>query len=121
MRKIAIPNAKGYVDKHFEHSKLYSIYSIDQSNTIRLKETLVAQKGCGCKNNIASELRSFGVSTILLGNVGEGAFESLKKNNIQVIKGCAGAIETTLKQYLNGFLIDSRRLCAHTHVESSCS
>ena len=110
--KVAIPTRDGRVDDHFGHCHHYTIYTLEQKSIISVEE-LPSPEGCGCKSGIAAVLASMGVEVMLAGNMGEGAKNVLEKHNIRVIRGCSGEIETLIKSYILGFVIDSGEACAH--------
>lgn len=110
--KIAIPTRDGYVDDHFGHCAEYTIFTIDGKQIIG-QETLPSVSGCGCKSSIAGTLQQMGVTTMLAGNIGNGAIEKLNQHNIRIIRGCSGTVEDTVSEFLNGSLSDSGLTCAH--------
>jgi len=111
--KIAVPTRNNNVDDHFGHCEFYTIYSIDDEKNVTNKEVMPSPQGCGCKSNIAGVLRQEGVSLMLAGNMGEGAFQMLNMHGIKVIRGCNGNTDTLLKEYLEDKVIDNGELCAH--------
>lgn len=113
MKQIAIPTRDGMVDDHFGHCAYYTIFQIDDENKIQKSERLDSPQGCGCKSNIASTLQEMGVSVMLAGNMGQGAFNKLSEHNIYVIRGCSGKVEDVAQSYLNGSLTDSAEMCDH--------
>lgn len=119
MRLIAIPTKDGSVDDHFGHCAYYTIYHLDDDNKIVVVERLDSPQGCGCKSNIASVMRGMGVTLMLAGNMGEGAFNKLSEQGIQVIRGCEGKVEAVLNQYLGGKLKDSEEACGHHDCHGS--
>lgn len=115
-KKIAIPSRGNMVDDHFGHCESYTIYSVNASGDVVSKESLPSPQGCGCKSNIASVLQQKGVSIMLAGNMGNGAFNVLTNHNITVYRGCSGNIEELVKQFASGKISDSGELC-HAHDE----
>lgn len=109
MKKIAVPTCEGMVDNHFGHCDHYTIFHINEN--IISTETLPSPQGCGCKSNIASVLAEKGVTLMLAGNMGMGAFNVLSNAGIKVIRGCSGRIEEVVKSYLDGNLHDSAESC----------
>lgn len=110
-KKIAIPTKGNMVDDHFGHCESYTIYTIDASGNIVNKESLPSPQGCGCKSNIASVLQQKGVSVMLAGNMGDGAFNVLTHHGITVYRGCTGDIDVLLTLYVVGQIKDSGELC----------
>ena len=121
MIKIAIPTNKGLVDDHFGHCKHYSIYSVDDKNKIRLKENLPSPLGCGCKSNIASELKELGVTVLLAGNMGNGALTMLQNHHIKVLRGCSGSVDDVVHDYINNKITDSGYACVQLDADHACS
>lgn len=112
--KIAIPTKDQIVDSHFGHCDHYTIFTIDEAKKIKNIEKYNAPIGCGCKSDIAALLKIEGVDIMLAGNMGQGAVNKVSEAGIKVIRGCAGNIETVVKQYLSGFILDSGLTCSHT-------
>ena len=118
--KIAVPTKDGSVDNHFGHCDHYTIYNI-RDKQILDSTTLPSPQGCGCKSNIASELRAMGVEVMLAGSMGEGARKVLGANNIKVVRGCSGNVDELVAKYLAGEISDSGEGChAHGDGEHQC-
>ena len=101
MTKIAIPTRDNVVDDHFGHCDHYTVFSIDDEKNIISSERLDSPQGCGCKSNIASVMQEKGITIMLAGNMGMGAFNKLTMHGISVVRGCHGNIEDVLKAYLD--------------------
>ena len=112
MMKIAVPTRDEKVDSHFGHCDHYTLFTIDDQKTIVEVSNYEAPQGCGCKSDIASLLKEEGVDTMLAGNMGQGAVNKVSQEGIKVIRGCSGNIETVVKQYLSGFILDSGLVCS---------
>jgi Uncharacterized conserved protein len=120
--KIALPTKEdGTIDNHFGHCQFYTICTLDENNQVEKYEKMDSPVGCGCKSNIATTLKNMGVKVMLAGDMGEGAVNVLKSNDIKVIRGCSGKTEAVVSDYLNGNIKDSGIVCAeHEHeCESS--
>lgn len=116
MLKIALPSKDNQIDSHFGHCDYFTVVSIDENKNIVSKEVLDSGNTCGCKSGIATTLREQGVTVMLAGNMGQGAYNTLVKNNIQVIRGCVGKVEDVLTEYLKGTVVDSKIECEeHNH------
>ncbi|MBR6250553.1 MAG: NifB/NifX family molybdenum-iron cluster-binding protein [Bacteroidales bacterium] len=111
--KVAIPSRDGHVDDHFGHCEYYTIYEIDNDKNIRNTYTVQSPEGCGCKSNIASTLNADGVTVMLAGNIGQGAFNKLGASGISVVRGCSGAVDEVIASYLGGNLTDNAQMCDH--------
>lgn len=113
--KIAVPTRGTRVDDHFGHCEVYTIYTVED-NKVTKKETMDSPQGCGCKSDIAYTLRDEGVSMMLAGNMGQGAFNKLTGAGLQVVRGCSGDIDALMNDYLGGQVEDNQILCAqHEH------
>ena len=119
MKLIAIPTRDGRVDDHFGHCAYYTIYHLNDDNKVVIQERLDSPQGCGCKSNIASLLREMGVTLMLAGNMGDGAFRKLSEQQIEVVRGCHGKVEDVLAQHLAGKLSDSQETCDHHDCHGS--
>ena len=113
MKQIAIPTRDGMVDDHFGHCAYYTIFQIDDENKIQKSERLDSPQGCGCKSNIASVMQEMGITVMLAGNMGMGAFNKLAAHGISTVRGCHGNVNDVLTAYLNGSLTDSAESCDH--------
>lgn len=114
MMKIAIPTKDNKVDNHFGHCDSYTIYTIGDNKEILESESLPSPQGCGCKSNIAAVLEAMGVTVMLAGNMGDGAFNVLTKHGMTVYRGCSGDTEQLVRAFLSGSVFDSGELC-HAH------
>ena len=110
--KIALPTRDGRIDDHFGHCHHYTIYTVEGKQIISTEE-LPSPEGCGCKSGIAADLQKMGVGVMLAGNMGDGALNKLAAHGIKVIRGCKGDIETVIRSYLTGFILDSGVSCSH--------
>jgi predicted Fe-Mo cluster-binding NifX family protein len=45
MKKIAVPSRGNMVDEHFGHCEAFTVYHIDEKNTIATRETLCRRRG----------------------------------------------------------------------------
>lgn len=106
MIKVAVPTQGNVVDNHFGHCEAYSIFSIENDKIVG-SELFPAPEGCGCKSNIASVLKSKGITVMLAGNMGEGALNVLKNEGIEVVRGCTGNVSDVVVSYLSGLISDS--------------
>ena len=101
------------VDNHFGHCDYYTIYEIDEKNNVLSKELLRSQGGCGCKSNVSGILKKMGVTVLIAGNMGQGAFNMLSAQGIEVIRGCEGVTDDLIQSFLNGGLVDVDIICQH--------
>ena len=110
---LAIPTRVGMVDDHFGHCAYYTIVTLDEQKNVVKSERLDSPEGCGCKSNIASVMQEMGITLMLAGNMGMGAYNKLNEHGITVIRGCHGKVDDVLKAYVDGQLSDSMESCDH--------
>ena len=89
--KIAVPTRDGRIDDHFGHCDHYTIFDIEDKKVVA-RQDLPSPQGCGCKSGIAADMESMGISVMLAGNMGQGAFAKLAAHGISVVRGCEGDI-----------------------------
>ena len=122
--KIAIPTNDNIVDEHFGHCQYYTIFTLDNDNSVTRKEILPSPAGCGCKSDIASILAKMDVSIMLAGNMGEGAINKLSAAGLKIFRGYNGSVESVLKSFLGGDL-GTETVCQNNHNHTgeghSCS
>jgi predicted Fe-Mo cluster-binding NifX family protein len=111
--KIAVPTRGQRVDDHFGHCEFYTIYNIGEDKKVTGKEVIPSPQGCGCKSNIVGTLNTMGVSVMLAGNMGEGAFSLISKYGIEVVRGCNGETDQVVESFLSGAVADSKQMCSH--------
>jgi predicted Fe-Mo cluster-binding NifX family protein len=113
--KVAVPTMGNFVDSHFGHCEMYTVFTLDERNQITGIEAVPSPQGCGCKSNIASVLQQMGVSVMLAGNMGAGAFNVLTNHGIEVYRGCSGNIRQVVENYAVGLISDSNVSCSSHH------
>lgn len=125
MIKLAIPTRGNEVDDHFGHCKSYTIFTVDANDQIEKTEIVPSPQGCGCKSNIGSILKEFGVSVMLAGNMGDGALRVLQHYGIDVCRGCSGDVKQVAEDFLQGKIDDSGQGCKshdnHDEHEHICN
>jgi predicted Fe-Mo cluster-binding NifX family protein len=116
MIKIAVPSRDGQVDEHFGHCGYFTVLSIGPDNAIAAEETFSPPAECGCRSNLVSDLLAMGVTTLIAGNMGQGAAVKLRQSGIAVVRGAAGPVREAAAAFLEGRLKDRDELCqAHGH------
>src|SRR3712207_6911440 len=60
-----------------------------------------------------------GVTVVITGGIGPGAYNALKEKGLEVIRGAHGEIEDVVKQYINRSLKDREVLCNHQDRKST--
>lgn len=114
--KIAIPSKSGKVEDHFGMSYMYTVFTVNNTNSVIHEEIITASPECGCRSGIIDKLSEIGVNTLLAGNMGEGAVNKFRKAGIDVVRGCSGDIKNVLNDYLNGKITDNGKTCReHQH------
>jgi predicted Fe-Mo cluster-binding NifX family protein len=118
--KVAVPVRDGLVDEHFGHCEHFMVYSLDEENTVVGEQKVDSSEGCGCKSNIASILAQMGVTTMVAGNMGQGAVQVLQARGIRVIRGASGRAREVAERFAAGEVADSSVACAghgHGHAQ----
>ncbi len=118
--KIAIPAKGGMVSDHFGHCEYYMVYHTDDAQILS-KEIVAAPNACGCKSDIGLQLQTMGVSVMLAGNMGTGAYHTMLRYGIESVRGCRGSVDEVVEQYLKGLISDSLLVCDHNHKDGDCS
>ncbi len=114
--KIALPSRQNRVDEHFGHCEYFTVFTVNDNREILAEETVASPAGCGCKSNVAQVLAQMGVTTMLAGNMGQGAVNVLNSCGIDVLRGCTGDLKQVAERWLKGTLQDSGIACAqHEH------
>lgn len=114
--KIAVPTRGTEVDEHFGHCETYTIFTLNENNEVTQKEILPSPNGCGCKSDIAGVLQQKGVSIMLAGNMGMGAYNVLNYHGIRVYRGCTGDIHKLVEDFAGEKITDSNVSCSnHEH------
>jgi len=115
MKKIAVPSRGNMVDEHFGHCEAFTVYHIDEKNTIATKETVMSPQGCGCHSNIATDLASLGVTVLLAGGLGQGARNVLNQAGIEVYSGFYGPADEAVQSFLQGYTGSNATCAEHQH------
>lgn len=113
MKKLSIPTREGMVDDHFGHCAYYTVVTLGDHDEVIATERLDSPEGCGCKSNIASVMQEMGITLMLAGNMGMGAYNKLTAHGIAVVRECHGKVDDVLCAYLKGELTDSLESCDH--------
>ncbi|HEX2868998.1 MAG TPA: NifB/NifX family molybdenum-iron cluster-binding protein [Ignavibacteriales bacterium] len=110
--KIAVPTTHNdQVDSHFGHCEFFTVFTVE-NNSIINSEVVQSPQGCGCKSNIAEVLAQMGVSTMLAGNMGQGAVYVLNASGIDVYRGCEGDVKALVEDFIKGEVSDSGLSCS---------
>lgn len=116
MLKIAVPTRGGLVDEHFGHCESFTIFTVDDARNIVGEEAFTPPPACGCKSGVIATLTGMGVTALLGGNMGEGAYMKLKQSGFTVLRGASGPVRQVAQDFVAGQLRDQADLCqAHHH------
>lgn len=110
--KIAMPKNGEMINQHFGKSQSFLIVTVEDGKMVDKKEVSVMDlqhNHGGLSNLILNE----GASVVITGGIGAGAYEALKANNLEVIRGVNMTLEEALVSYLNGELKDKAVMCNH--------
>lgn len=117
--KIAVPTQNGAVDNHFGHCAYYTVFTLDAEKNILSVEKLDSPQGCGCKSGVALVMQQMGITLMLAGSMGQGAYDKLRAHGIDVVRGCQGDVEAVLRSYIDGTLSDDGEMCSHHDCHDS--
>ena len=91
------------VDPRFGRCKYFLIIDTDSMNVNPiLNESMMASGGAGIQ--AAQMVTKTGVDTVITGNVGPNAFQTLKAAGIKIITGVDGNIKDVVEKFNNGEL-----------------
>ena len=111
--KIAIPtNNRLDVEEHFGHCKEFAIYDIEAKEIKNVSYITPPAHAPGVIPKFLAEEKA---NVIISGGMGQMAINLFKDNNIEVILGAVGSINTNLQNYIDGELISSGEACEHEH------
>lgn len=102
------------VDPRFGRCKYFLIIDTE-SHTIKpiSNESLITAAGAGIQ--AAQKIAQTGVTTVITGNIGPNAYETLSAAGIKVITGITGKIEEVIKQFNQGELTSSDAPTVQSH------
>ena len=119
--KIAIPSRDGVVDEHFGHCKEFLIYRVEKGTLVE-EQAVPSPADCGCKSGIAAVLARSGVTHLVGGHTGEGAFRVLQAQGIKVVRGASGPARAAAESFVAGGFSDSSEGCAgHGQAGHGCA
>lgn len=110
--KIAIPKNGEMVNQHFGKSESFLIVTIEEGKVVSNKEISVLdlQHNHG---GLSSLIVKEGASLVICGGIGAGAYNALKENGLDVIRGVNSTIEEAVAAYLKNELQDKAVMCSH--------
>ncbi len=116
MFKIAVPSRDGQVDEHFGHCGYFTVLTVGEDNSVTGEEVFTPPAECGCRSSLVGDLLAMGVTTLIAGNMGQGAVIKLRQAGIAVVRGASGPVGDAARAYLDGRLKDRDEICqAHGH------
>lgn len=107
-------NLDANVDPRFGRCKYFLIIDTDSMNVNPISnESMMASGGAGIQ--AAQMVANEGAETVITGNIGPNAFQTLKAAGIKIITGANGKIKDVVERYNNGELkeIDSPSVGSH--------
>lgn len=118
--KIAIAVSGGEVSEHFGNAEAVKVFTLDPKGQLSETEIIPGSGECGCRSGIANVLAERGVTVLLTGNMGQGSYTLLQRNQINVVRGCSGEAATIMSNFLDGILSDQGDNCTaddKDHIE----
>lgn len=110
--KIALPKNGEMVNQHFGKSEYFTILTIEDTKITESKD-VSTQSLQHNHDGLAGLLKDEGVSVVILGGIGQGAYDSLQAKGFKIIRGASGKIEDVVKNYFEDKLEDKNVVCAH--------
>lgn len=107
-------NIDSDVDPRFGRCKYFLIIDTDSMNVKSISnESLMASGGAGIK--AAQMVAKTGAETVITGNIGPNAFQTLKTAGIKIITGINGKIKDVVERFNQGELkeIDEPSVSSH--------
>ncbi|MDD3980918.1 MAG: DUF134 domain-containing protein [Spirochaetia bacterium] len=119
--KIAVPSRDGLVDEHFGHCKEFLVYRVEKDKLVE-EQAIPSPADCGCKSGIGAVLARSGITHLVGGHMGEGAFKVLQAQGIKVVRGAAGPARAAAEAFAAGEFSDSGEGCAgHGEAGHDCA
>ncbi|MFA5331197.1 MAG: NifB/NifX family molybdenum-iron cluster-binding protein [Methanoregula sp.] len=110
--KVAIAKEGNSVSQHFGHCPEYALYDIE-NKTVTKTELL---KSPGHEpGKLPALLAEHKVTHVLAGGMGPAAVNLFCQNNIDVILGVTGPVDTVIQDFINGKISPGKSSCDHSH------
>lgn len=110
--KIALPMDGHMLNQHFGRSKSFMLAEVDENGILKSRE-ISTENLLHNHEGLSDLFIKEGVSTVIAGGMGDGAYKPLKEKGIEVIRGASGKISKVLDDYLKGILEDNGINCIH--------
>jgi len=110
--KVAIAKDGDLVSEHFGHCAEYALFNIE-NNTITRKEIL--QSPGHEPGKLPALLAQHHVTHVLAGGMGPKAVDLFCANNIEVLLGISGPIDSVIRNFIAGKITPGQSSCHHTH------
>lgn len=110
MKKIAVPSQGNQVSAHFGHAPEFKMFSVDNGE---IKNEEVVKNPGHQPGLLPRLLRDEGADIIISGGMGQKAIALFEKNDIEVICGAAGDVNSVINSYLAGSLNSQDNRCSH--------
>ena len=103
----------GNVFQHFGRTQNFKLYTVEDGKIVSSR---IIDNGGFEHHDLATYLKSLEVSTLILGNRGQGAIDALKNAGIREIPGITGNADKSVEALLAGMLIfNPNAICSHHH------
>ncbi len=113
--KIAIATDGSFISEHFGQCQYFTILDIEDGKII--KKTLVDTTGYQ-HGLLPTFLATYGVTVVIAGGMGHGAFKGLKGKDFEVFAGNSGEVDSVVQMYLEGNLQAKEVGCSGHHDDS---
>lgn len=110
---VAIPVRDGLVEPHFGHCEEFRLFRF-RGGRLFEEPALSNPRSCDCKSGVASVLAKAGVTHVVAGIIGEGAYKVLRAQGLTVIRGASGDARKAARAFFQGQLEDSG-ICCQKH------
>ncbi len=101
--------------QHFGKTRFFKLYDVAENKVVKSE---VIDNGGFSHHDLATYLKSLGVSTLILGNRGQGAIDALNAAGVKQIPGVSGNPDEAVTKLLKGTLsFNPNAMCDHSHHE----
>jgi predicted Fe-Mo cluster-binding NifX family protein len=117
--RIAVATNNGKVSGHFGHCEGFTVYDV-KDNEVQSHEFLNSPKHQ--PGVLPKFLADNNVNIIMAGGMGAKAQQIFNSENIEVVVGVTGDLESVMTEYLNGKIESTESICTdHAHQGEGCS